>query len=482
MFGKGFSISAPLVLIIDENPVDRQLAAAILQQEFPELQWRGVTDEAGLEEALAEGGYQAALLDYWLHWSTGLEVARRLRERSPETVLIFFSGEVSDAIRTRIFQAAPDDFVPKSPSGFLLLPGVLRRHLSKARRRPAVASGEAHLDLLLEKSELGRFRATPEGRLVAVNSVLQKLLGVSSPAEAGSVVLPLHFRAEDRRQLREEMRRGVRVHRGEISCARPDGGTIRLEVTETIVEDPAGNPWIEGLAAPVQDDDASKDALSAEFASVAAHQLQEPLRMVAQYTRLLAERFSNRLDEEGREYLDFAHGGAKRMQQQVDGLLAYGRAGKRELKAEECDPAGLIQGALTDLRLLIEERRAVVTWNGLPRISGDCEALGQVFHNLIANAVKYYAGDEVPYVRIWCERRGEEHWFFVRDNGPGVGEKDREKIFEPFQRASSRVPGSGLGLAVCRRIVSRHGGRIWVESESGQGATFVVALPVSPLL
>ncbi len=486
--GKGVEdISAPLILIVDENPVDRQMASTMVRQELPELRWRSAPDAAAFEEALQSGGFQAVLLDYWLHWGNGLQAAERLRERFPGTPLIFLCGEVSDAIRTQIFQFGPDDFVPKSATGFLLLGQTLRRHLEKAAARPPVSAAPPQLDVLLEQSELGRFRATPEGQVVESSSALERLLELTAPAPGGKLDLPLHFRSENRQRLAEKIKAEPRSHRSQFAYSLADGRQKWLSVAETVTEGPDGQLWIDGLVADLTTGREAANELSRsqqtvqEFTSMASHQLQEPLRMVAQYTRLLSSEWAEKLEPEAREFLKFANEGAERMQQLVDDLLAFSRSAEGELKLERCDSTQLIQKALQELHLLIDEKRAVVTWNGLPLIHGDCIALTQVFRNLISNAVKYYQGSEVPFLRVWCERRGQENWFFFRDNGPGLPEEDREKIFKAFHRGHPEVPGSGLGLPIARRIIERHGGRIWVESEPGAGATFIVAIPVRPM-
>ncbi len=478
-------LSASRVLIIDDNPADRQLVLALVQRELPEVQLQSVANEEAFEAALQEGGFSCVLLDYFLHWGNGLEAAARLRNRFPRVPIIFFCGEVSDAIRTRIFEAAPDDFVAKSPAGFLLLAGTLRRQLEKAQHHPGQPQGR--LDSLLERSRLGYFRATAEGRLLEISPALADLLSLPREAEETQLPFRLYFLSESPQALAKRLEQEPPLHRSEFSVTGPEGQQIWLGVTESVAAERPDQPWIEGLVVDLtsarqsrQDLERSNRKLQ-EFASMASHQLQEPLRMVARYTGLLASQYADRLDTDARECLHFAHDGAERMQRLVDDLLSYSRAGKAEMKIEACDTTLLVQQALADLRLLIEERKAVVTWNGLPLIRADCNLMGQVFRNLIGNAVKHYSGQEVPMLRIWCERRAEENWFFFRDNGPGLAPEQREKIFEPFKRLDPRAPGSGLGLAICQRILERHGGRIWVESDPGRGATFIVALSVSPV-
>ncbi|MFC6824346.1 MEDS domain-containing protein [Halopelagius fulvigenes] len=213
------------------------------------------------------------------------------------------------------------------------------------------------------------------------------------------------------------------------------------------------------------------------FAYAASHDLQEPLRMVTSYLRLLEQRYEDALDEDGEEFLEFAVDGADRMREMIDGLLKYSRVetGGEPLEPVELD--GVIEDALKNLQIGIEETDAEIEVEELPRVEGDAGQLRQVFQNLLDNALTY-SGDEPPRVRVGAERRGREWVISVSDDGIGIDSDDHEKIFTVFDRLHSReeYDGTGIGLALCERIVERHDGEIWVDSESGEGATFSFTL------
>jgi signal transduction histidine kinase len=216
-----------------------------------------------------------------------------------------------------------------------------------------------------------------------------------------------------------------------------------------------------------------------QFAYVASHDLQEPLRMVASYTQLLAKRYKGKLDADADEFIAYAVDGATRMQRLINDLLSYSRVTSQGKEFEQVDCDLLLDGVLSTLRLTIEENRAIVTHDALPKVTADGGQLGQLFQNLVSNAIKFH-GAEPPRVHISAERRNHEWLFSVRDNGIGVDPQYADRIFVIFQRLHDReeYPGTGIGLALCKKIVERHGGHIWVESQPGRGATFLFTIPI----
>jgi light-regulated signal transduction histidine kinase (bacteriophytochrome) len=210
-----------------------------------------------------------------------------------------------------------------------------------------------------------------------------------------------------------------------------------------------------------------------QFAYVASHDLQEPLRMVASYTQLLARRYGGKLDADADEFIGFAVDGAQRMQALIQDLLAYSRVGTHGGALEPVDSGTVVDQVLTDLQATMAEQGAVVTHDGLPTVSADARQLYSLFLNLIGNALKYH-GQEAPRVSVSAVR-DDAYWLFtVKDNGIGLDEQYADRIFVLFQRLHTRdeYAGTGIGLAICKKIVERHGGRIWVESAPGHGSTF----------
>ncbi len=220
-----------------------------------------------------------------------------------------------------------------------------------------------------------------------------------------------------------------------------------------------------------------------QFAYVVSHDLQEPLRMVASYTQLLAKRYKGKLDSDADEFISFAVDGASRMQRLIQDLLAYSRVGTQEQDLLDTSSENALQQALINLRGAIEESGALVTSSSLPTVPADEVQLIQLFQNLVGNAIKYQ-GPGVPRVHISASKNSHEEWIFsVQDNGLGIDPQYFEKIFGLFQRLHKReeFAGTGIGLAICKKIVERHGGNISVESQSGHGSTFRFALAGSEM-
>ena len=217
-----------------------------------------------------------------------------------------------------------------------------------------------------------------------------------------------------------------------------------------------------------------------QFAYVASHDLQEPLRMVASYTQLIAQRYHGKLDADADEFIHYAVDGATRMQAIINDLLALSRVSTRSTAFSRVDAKSALGQALANLRLVIGETGAVIACDSLPTLHADGSQLAQLFQNLVGNAIKFH-GSNPPHVEIGAELQDEEWVFHVRDNGIGIAPEYFERIFLMFQRLHTKneYPGTGIGLTICKKIVERHGGRIWIESEQGKGTTFYFTIPTA---
>lgn len=216
----------------------------------------------------------------------------------------------------------------------------------------------------------------------------------------------------------------------------------------------------------------------AQFAAAVSHDLKEPLRAVGGYAALLRGKYGGTLDDKARGYLAGTIHGVERMQRLIDDLLAYSRVGSRGGEFKPTDAEAALTAAVANLRLSLDEAGAVLTHDPLPVVRSERSQLAQLIQNLIANAIKF-RGAETPRIHVGAAREAGAWRFWVRDNGIGIDPRFRERIFEIFQRLHPRgaYPGTGIGLSICKRIVERHGGRIWVDSELGRGATFAFTIP-----
>lgn len=217
-----------------------------------------------------------------------------------------------------------------------------------------------------------------------------------------------------------------------------------------------------------------------KFASVASHDLQEPLRMVSSYMGLLARRYEGKLDETASQYIGFAMNGANRMQTLISDLLLYSQAGTQAINKRAISSENVLRQALDNLSVAIRESAAVVRHAELPQIQADETKLIQVMQNLIGNAIKFRKPDVPPEVNVTASRNGDEWLFTVADNGIGFDPKYHDKIFQVFQRLHGigMYPGNGIGLAISKRIIEHHGGRLWAKSQPGAGSQFFFSLPV----
>lgn len=279
----------------------------------------------------------------------------------------------------------------------------------------------------------------------------------------------------------------------EYRIVHPDG-SIRVVWAEAgrLETDAEGNPVrLTGIVADITDRKKAENALrertedlersNAElqrFAYVASHDLREPLRMVTSYTQLLKKRYAGKLDADADDFIGYAVDGAARMESLIEDLLAYSRVGSQGRAPSEADLGPVLDGVLKGLEVAIADSAATVTSDELPTVVCDPTQIGQVFQNLIANAMKFRR-DEPVRIHVGVERVGTEWVFSVADNGLGIEPEYFDRIFVIFQRLQSRedYAGSGMGLAICKRIVERHHGRIWVESEPGEGSMFYFTIP-----
>jgi len=333
------------------------------------------------------------------------------------------------------------------------------------------------------------------GRIVEVNESSVLLHGYSSKEELtgknGADLIAVQDRPKAAEVLKQTF---VSGNRGQLEymALDKDGREYDGEATAAVLRDSSGEPAgmiiverdvterkqaEERLRKMVEDLERSNAELQ-QFAYVASHDLQEPLRMIASYVELLEEDYADKLDADANEFIKYAVEGATRMQEMIQALLEYSRVGTRGKPFEPVDCNEVLDQVLTDLQMSIEENNAVITRDHLPTVVADDIQLGLLFRNLISNAIKFRK-EEPPHVHISARDQGKDRLFLVRDNGIGIELEYRDRIFVIFQRLHDReeYPGTGIGLSVCKKIVERHGGNIWVESEPGQGATFNFTVP-----
>jgi PAS domain S-box-containing protein len=384
----------------------------------------------------------------------------------------------------------------ETPEGTLISSAIRDVTASKTAEK-ALRTSEAKFRGILESAPDAMVIADGHGHIVLVNAETERLFGYGRDELLGQLVdilVPMQFRgghpqhregytAHPRtRSMGEGLElRGLRKDKTEfpveISLS-PLESTEGILVMAGIRNTSARKQSEEQLMKTVTELKRSNEELQ-QFAYVASHDLQEPLRMVASYTQLLASRYKGRLDADADEFIAYAVDGSNRMQGLIQDLLAYSRAGANGKSLREISSEDALKAALLNLRTAIQESGAVVTHDALPVITTDDTQLAQVFQNLVGNAIKYH-GSQTPLVHVSAVKNGGKEWTFsVRDNGMGIDPQYFERIFVIFQRLHGRkeFKGTGIGLAICKKILERLGGRIWVESQPEKGSTFHFALP-----
>jgi PAS domain S-box-containing protein len=266
-----------------------------------------------------------------------------------------------------------------------------------------------------------------------------------------------------------------KIHLEELVATRT---TELIRANELLQRDIIERNWAQQELTSKLEELARSNADLEQFAYVASHDLQEPLRMVISYTQLLARRYQGKLDATADEFIGFAVDGASRMQQLIQDLLSYSRLTTRGKALQFTQTGAACNTALENLRESIKNSNAEVSVGPLPTVHADATQLAQLFQNLIGNAIKY-RNKRKPEIRVDARPNGNEWIFSVQDNGIGIEPQYFERIFQMFQRLHTRkdYSGTGIGLAICRKIAERHGGKIWVESYPGQGSTFLFSIP-----
>ena len=375
---------------------------------------------------------------------------------------------------------------------------LLKEIAERSRAEEALKQSERYLNAIIENAPACIKLVGADGTLLKMNAAGLSIIGADSAQQVqGKSIYPL-VTPRDRKAFMD-LTAGVFEGRPgtlEFEAVGIDGKHLWLSTHAVPLHDNAGNVTaLLGITVDVSERrraDEERERLLADlarsnreleqFAYVASHDLQEPLRMVASYADLLQTRYKGKLDDKADRYINFTVDGAVRMQKLIEGLLEYSRITRRGAEFVSVSANAVIDEAVSNLAAAIRESRAVVTKDDLPEVRGDEIQLTQLFQNLIGNAIKFRSPGTAPGVHISAKREGDTCVFAVRDNGIGIDREYADRIFLIFQRLHTReeYPGTGIGLALCKRIVERHHGRIWVESSPGQGSTFFFTIPECP--
>ncbi len=480
------------ILLVDSDPNDRGLAALVLRRELPGVDIEEISDPMVLAARLPRGDYAAVVTEYRLAWGDGLQVLESVKSVCPDCPVVLFASAGSESVAAEGLRKGLAGYLAKGSVGYLKLPATVRLAVERARELQTSREASASYHRLTEELALGTFAASSEGRLTRVNPAMARILGAKSPeALLGQSLADFLSDEAVQAQVLASMARGRAVRDLEAGLRRPGGDLTWACLTVWPVVDPGtGGIAYEGAMEDVSGRRQAERELAEraaalgrsnvelqQFAYVISHDLQEPLQLITRYARLLAEHGGTMSDEEAKRHLASLIQCTDRMQAMIDDVLTYARVDTQANPFAPVDFAEAVKKALANLNATVEENGAQVTWERLPVLAADGSQVVQLFQNLIGNAIKFRR--EAPLIRIFAVEDGDRCTFAVADNGIGIASEQLDRIFGMFQRlhTTAEYPGTGIGLAICKRIVERHGGRIWAVSQPGQGSTFCFTMP-----
>jgi PAS domain S-box-containing protein len=485
------------VLVIDDNPDDRALAIRELRKAFPRIETTEITDAQQFASALETGGFDAVLTDFQLGWTTGLEILRLVKSAFPDAPVVMFTATASQEDAVEAMKAGLDDYVVKSPRQYLRLPVALRSAFSRteaiAARRKAeeqLQRREAWFAATLECIGEGVITADINGLTQSLNPQAERITGWSAADAIGrDIDEVLHLTDTDGQALAiSPARTAIAEQRSttedglDFSLSKRDGSLITIMDGASPIY--VGNR-MEGVVVALRDISERKrleqqllqsnEGLQ-QFAYVASHDLQEPLRTMIVFTQLLARSLHGQLDEQQRQYIDFVEKAGRRMSAQITGLLEFS-AQRREAELEVFPVREAVQAASDDLRAYIAERRGIIRCGELGQVRASRSQMSIIFQNLISNGLKYNESS-APTVVIEMRETPTGKVIAVSDNGIGIDPRYREKVFRLFTRLHpNRFEGTGIGLSSVRRAIERLGGHIWIAPDPPPGTTFLINLP-----
>ncbi len=485
------------ILLIEDDPGDADLIQELLLDE-PAYSYAYVCAETlkmGLAH-LARGGLDVVLLDLSLPDSQGIDTFLSVHSRAPTVPIVVLTGYDDKRLALDAVRHGAQDYLVKGKVDGRVIVRVIQYAIERKRAEEAMRESEARFRSAFDYAAIGMALVGIDGSWIKVNTAFCEIVGYAEVELLGmnfqDITHPddLETSVEYFQQLLQGTRQYYHLEKRFIHR---QGYEIWVDNSSSLVRNGQGQPLYivaqiqditrrkqveEELAHRVEELARSNQELE-QFAYVASHDLQEPLRMVASYTQLLARRYTDHLDDDANEFIAFAVDGVRRMQQLINDLLLYARVGTQGKAFELTSCEMVLDNALIDLQSPIRESGAVITHDPLPAILADASQLRQVFENLIGNAIKFRS-DKLPHIHISAEQQGREWVFAVRDNGIGLESEYAERIFVIFQRLHGidQYRGTGIGLAICKKIVERHGGRIWVESQLRQGSTFYFTIPL----
>ena len=506
------------VLIVEDSEDDALLIVHKLRHGGYDPVFERVDTEEAMRKALAKKAWDIIVCDYVMPQFSGLEALKVLQRSELDVPLIIVSGKIGEDVAVEAMRADARDYVMKDNMA-KLVPAVERElheaEMRKERKRALEALRESEMRYrnLVESARDVIFTVSQEGSITSLNPAFEKITGWSREEWLGKNFPPL-VHPDDLPLTMDIYQRVLKGEKPppiiETRILSKSGEYLNVEISITLLTQNGKTISGLGIARDITERKRMEEALHRahdelelrvrerteelrrrteelarsnaeleQFAYVASHDLQEPLRMVSSFTQLLARRYRGKLDSDADEFIAYIVDGARRMQNLIEDLLTYSRIGRRGKPFRPTSLNSALDQALANLKVIIEENDAEITRDPLPDITADFGQMVQLFQNLIGNAIKFRKKEEPPRIRITSRKEKGEWLFSVSDNGIGISPEFKNRLFQIFQRehAASEYPGTGIGLVTCKKIVERHGGRIWAESRLGEGSTLRFTIP-----
>jgi PAS domain S-box-containing protein len=496
------------VLVVEDNPTQSTLLRLHLQKLSFKVEC--VSTLAGALERLASPGIDVVLLDLSLPDSQGIDTFYRVHSLTENTPVVVLSALDDQQLALEALHSGAQDYLIKGRVGDDSIVRCLRYAIERNRVESALRMSERRTRLIIENSLDAFIAIDADGTITDWNLQAEKQFGWSRKEVIGKqvadVIVPSRFRDKhvlDKNQLFSVAKGRLMNRRREMYVLRRSGDEFPVEIGVFPIKDPDGVMYCafvsditerkmieqktqelnEELERRVQEQTADLKRSNEEleqFAKIASHDLQEPLRAIQGFASLFEKRYHGKLDPEADEFIEFIVDGTSRMQGLIQSVLAHSSIKPEEdLSSVATSVSAVIDEVLTNLRTSIIESNAEFEIGEMPEVGVERTQLIQLFQNLISNSIKYRNGP--PKITISAELSVDRWLFTLRDNGIGVEPKYAEKIFDMFARlhGKTQYTGTGIGLAICKKIVLAHGGRIWMESEPGNGSIFYFSLPAA---
>jgi PAS domain S-box-containing protein len=485
-------------LLVEDNPLDVELMERELRRAEFDFTSVAVQTPEDFTREVRDHCPQIVLADYNLPQWRGMETVEILRRENLDVPVILVSGALGEVNAVECLKQGATDYVLKG--ALTRLPVAIRRALADSGLREQRKLADDLFRRAVEASPCGIFMVDAMGKIMLANGEAERQYGYGPNELLGRSVEELvpsrsrqahvqHRAAYDAAPVKRRVEQG-----GDLSGLRKDGTEFPVEIGLNPVQTASGTRTLISVVDLTFRKEAERkvaeytcelrrsNAELEQFAYVASHDLQEPLRMVASYCELLSQRYRGKLDEKADKYIDYAVDGARRMQRLITDLLQYSRVGTQARALQPTDASAVLGSVMVGLQKVIEASLAIIVSGPLPAVQADEMQLGQVFQNLIGNALKF-RGEQVPRIQVSAEVVDKMVHFSISDNGIGIEKDSSGRIFQMFQRLHTRekYEGSGIGLAIAKKIVEQHGGKIWFESVPGQGTTFHFTLQAAAM-